>query len=141
MTVIAHRTLGSEMQVEIAATLTAIPGMTGFELDPGENVTVDKGDLTSDYEEKLGTGVQEGGQTSGSMVWDPLDPVHQFMHTKFNDGTEVIGNAVIGATGVELPLTFTVKKWKIKAEKKAGYMVDYEFEHTDRVALNEADPV
>ena len=140
MTVTAHRTLNSEVQVEISATLTKVPGLTGFDLDPGENVTVDKGDLTSDFEEKLGTGVQEGGGLSGALVWDPLDPVHQFLHARFNDGTEVTGNVVIGATGVEVPCTFTVKTFKIKAEKKTGYMADVEFEFTDRVVLNEADP-
>ena len=39
MTVTAHRTLNSEVQVEIAATLTKVPGLTGFDLDPGETVT------------------------------------------------------------------------------------------------------
>jgi len=140
MTVTAHRTLTSALEVDISSTLTPIPGLQGFDLDPGENVTVDIGDLTSDFEEKLNTGVQEGGALEGELIWDPLDAVHQFLHARFNDGAVVTGNAVIGATGVEIPCTFTVKKFKIKAPKKDGYKVDYSFEFTDRVVLNEADP-
>jgi hypothetical protein len=137
----AHKTLLSEVQVEISSTLTAVPGLSGFELDPGENVTVEKPDLTSDFNEKFGTGVQDGGMLKGQIVWDPLSPEHQFLHARFNDNAEVTGNVVIGATGVELPVTFTVKKFPIKAELKDAYRVEFEGELTDRVTLNEADPV
>ena len=140
MTVTAHKTLGSELQVDMSSTLTKVPGTTGLDLDPGENVTVSKGDLTSDFDEKLGTGVQEGGTISGELVWDPLDPVHQFLHARFNDNAEVEGNFVVGATGVEIPVKFTVKKFPIKAAMKDAYRISIEFELTDRVVLNESDP-
>jgi len=141
MTVIAYSTLTSELQVDISATLTKIPGLTNIDLDPGENVSVSKGDLTSDFDEKLGTGVQEGGTITGELVWDPLDAVHQFLHARFNDNAEVVGNYKVGATGVDLPVKFTVKKFPIKAAMKDAFRIAVEFELTDRVTLNEADPV
>lgn len=140
MTVTAHSTLASELQVSISATLTEVPGIQGFDLDPGENVTFEKGDLAADYDEIQSTGVQSGGSISGSGMWDPLDTVQQFLHARFNDGAEVTGNVVMGATGVEYACTFIVKKWKVKGERKNGFTFDYEFALTDRITLNESDP-
>jgi len=136
----AYSTLTSELQVEISSTLTKVPGVSDLELDPGENVSVSKGDLTSDFDEKLGTGVQEGGTITGELVWDPLDDTHQELHARFNDNAEVTGNVKMGATGVDIPVTFTVKKFPIKVAMKDAFRVSFELELTDRVTLNEADP-
>ncbi|MCA9063419.1 MAG: hypothetical protein KDA96_10180 [Planctomycetaceae bacterium] len=141
MTVTAHSTLSSAVEVEISSTLTPVPGMTNFSFNPGENHVFEKGDLAADYDEIQGTGVQGGGGLSGSMMWDPLDTVHQWLHARFNDQAEIIGNAVMGATGVEYATSMILTKWEIKADRKAGFVVDYEFKFTDRVTLNEADPV
>ena len=136
----AYTTYGSELQIDISATFTKIPGMTNVDLDPGENISVSKGDLTSDFDEKLGTGVQEGGTITGELIWDPLDTVHQVIHAAFNNNTELSGKFKVGATGVLLPFTATVKKFPIKAAMKDAFRIDLEFELTDRVTLNIVDP-
>jgi hypothetical protein len=33
-----------------------------------------------------------------------------------------------------------ITKWDLKAERKSGWMVDFEFKITERVELNETDP-
>jgi hypothetical protein len=140
MTTTAYTTYGSELQIDISSTYTKIPGMTNVDLDPGENITVSKGDLTSDFDEKLGTGVQEGGTITGELIWDPLDDVHQTIHGAFNTNSELAGKFKVGATGVLIPFTATVKKFPIKAAMKDAFRIDLEFELTDRVTLNTTDP-
>jgi len=138
MPVTAHSTLGSEIQVEISSTLTKVPGVQNFKLNPGENGMIEKGDLTSDYAEVQGTGVQSGGNITGQLVWNPLDATHQFCHARKNDGADITGNVKLGLTGEEYATTMVCTKWEIDAPFNGGYMVDFEFQLTDRVTLNES---
>lgn len=134
----AHKTLNSEIQVEIASTLTEIPGVTGFELKLGESVIVEKASLTSDFVEKINTGVQEGGSISGELIWDHADSVHQFLQARKNDGAEITGAVVLGATGVTLNTTMTLKTFDINGAHKDIFRIPFEFELTDRVDLPES---
>ena len=142
----AYKTLGSKLQVSIAGTFTDLTGVQNFDVDPGENSTFETGDLTTDYDTLMATGVGGGGTISGSKLHDPLDPVDQFLQARFNaggagvttDGIE--GKAELGATGVIYDWEAILTKWTPKVEKKNGGMVDFELKHVDRMLLNEVDP-
>lgn len=147
MTVTAHNVTASALQVTVSSVLTAIPGITKLDFSPGENVTYEKGALNSTYDEVQDSGVQSGATLSGSLMWDPLDTVHQFIQRMKNDShvvstvyTPIVGNLIIGASEVEIPVSLLVTKWDIKGERKNGFIVDFEFKCTARVELNEADP-
>lgn len=146
--VVSHNVVLSDIEITIASTLTAFPGVTKADFKTGKNVTYEKGSLKSSYDEVQDSGVQSGASISGSAQWDPLDPVHQFIQKQKNSShivssvyTPITGNVVVGATGVEVPVKMLITTWDLKADRKQGWVVDFEFEITERVALNEVDPV
>ena len=142
----AFNSLTSKIQVDISSTYTDLTGLQNFDADPGENSVFETGDLTSDYDTLKATGVGGGGTISGSKIWDPLDPVDQFLQARFNAGgggvsTDGIpGKVHMGATGVIWDFAGILTKWTPKVERKNGGMVDFEFKHADRMDMNEADP-
>lgn len=144
---VAFNTLGSKIQISIASTYTDMTGVQNFDAEPGENSTFETGDLTTDYDTLKATGVGGGGTISGSKLWDPLDPVDQFLQARHNAGgggvsnDGIPGKAEMGATGVIWDFEGILTKWTPKIEKKTGGMVDFEFKLTDRMDMNEADPV
>lgn len=143
MPVVGYSTLGSELQITVTSTLTKVPGVQNFTLNPGENGTFESGDLSSDYVELIGTGVQSGGTISGTMTWDPLDATQQVMQGAYNTGEVVAGSCRMGATGdtgIDYAASFIVTKFEMKAERNSGLMVDFECALADRVTLNTADP-
>lgn len=149
MTFKSFNTLASKMQLEIASTYTDVPGTQNFNIDPGENGTYDDADLTSTYDKLAPTGVGGGGTIGGSKLWDPLDPVDQFMQARHNDGggaasgastVGVGGKAHMGSTGVIWDFDGILTKFTPKVERKSGGMVDFEFKLADRLSMNEADP-
>ena len=150
MTFKALSTLGSKIQVEIAGTFVDVPGVQDFTPDPGEEGTFETGDITSDYDTLGATQVGGGGSVSGSKLLDPLDPVDQFLQACKNNGgipttatagfSGVPGKAFLSATGVIWDFDGILTKWTPKAEKKTGWMVDFDFMLADRMELNEADP-
>jgi len=145
--IVATNVVASALEITIAASLVAVPGITKLDFNPGENVTYEKGALNSTYDEVQDSGVQSGATISGSLMWDPLDATQQFIQTQKNNShivstvyTPIVGNVVIGASGVEVPLTLLITKWELKGERKNGWIVDFEFKITTRVTLNIADP-
>lgn len=145
--VVSHNVVLSEIQISISATLTEMPGVTKADFKTGKNVTYEKGSIKSDYDEVQDSGVQSGASISGSAQWDPLDPVHQFLQIQKNNShvvnniyTPIVGNVVVGATGVEVPTKMLITTWDVKADRKMGWVVDFEFEICERIELNEADP-
>lgn len=140
----------SKIQVEIATVDTDVEGLQNISPDPGENSTWDKGDLTADYDKLGATGVGGGGSISGTKLLDVLDPVDQFLQGCHNNGgvptTAVSGYEGIpglvhfSATGVTWDFDGILTKWATKAEKKNGWMVDFEFKLADRMDMNTADP-
>jgi len=143
----SHNVVLSDIEISIASTLTRFPGVTKADFKTGKNVTYEKGDLKSDYDEVQDSGVQSGASISGSAQWDPLDATQQFIQTQKNNShvvssvyTPISGNVVVGATGVEVPVKMLCTVWDLKADRKQGWIVDFEFEITERVELNEADP-
>lgn len=143
----AAATKGSSMQLEIASTFTDIPGVQNITPDPGEEAVWESGDITSDYDNLTAAQVGGGGSVSGSKLMDPLDPIDQFLHSVKNNGgvdpaddEPVNGKVNVGSTGVVWPFKGILTKYAPKAEKKTGWMVDFEFKLAERMVLNEDDP-
>lgn len=150
MTFAAVSAQTSKIQVEIASTFTDFPGVQNFTPDPGENQTFDAGDITSTYDCLMPADVGGGGSVSGTALLDVLDPVHQYLQAVHNNRgvppsltsgyVGVPGKAFVSATGVIWDFDGILTKWTPKAERKNGWMVDFNFDLAVQMLMNTADP-
>ena len=143
----AHKVLGSALFVTIAATLTEIPGLENLKINMGEKEAMSRQALNVVYASPTPSGTHGEQSFTADMIWDPLDPVHQFLHISFNpdadpddDTSEIIGKVKFGETGVEQACKFFLTKFDIDLKKGAGQMVSMEGKFTEQLLLNEADP-
>lgn len=146
MTYKAVNAKGSKLQVTIATVLTDVPGVQSFTINNGEEAVWEDGNLLTDFDTLQASGVGGGASISGTLWFDPLDPVHQFLQLCKNIGgvptatTYIVGKAFIGTSGVIWDFTGILTKWDAKNERKSGWSVDFEIKLNDRMDLNEADP-
>lgn len=142
----SNNSLGSELQLNISATYTEVPGIQNIDLDTGKNTTREAASIADTYSKKANAGVKEDGKVSFSRLVDVLDPVDQFIHAVHNNqgvpsgATKLEGKVQIGATGVLVAFEGTLTEYTVKLAKKTGVMADGTIEFHDQADLNEADP-
>lgn len=137
---VAHKSKGTQIEATISATLTPIPGLQNVKLNPGEGETFEVIDLEGDYRAPAASGVTGEGGFTADVILDPLGAEHQFCQAAKNNQTEIVGNVILGATGVETSCKFLITKWEVSAEVGAGLMASMEAKFTEKFELNEADP-
>ncbi len=129
-------TLASKVQIEISPTYTDIPGTQDIEISGVENSSMKTGGLADSIDTNLGTGVGDPGSVKFSLLWDPLDAVHQDIETRHNAGGVSIPIKIfVSALSVTYTVTVTSKKLDIKADKKGGWTADVEWEFEDAAAI------
>lgn len=129
----AKTTLGSKIEIEIAAAFTEIPGVQNIEVPDGENSVFEAGGLADDVNTMKPTGVSDVGRLTFSYFVDPTDTVHQHLqNTHLAGGAGVNVRVYMSATGKIKTGVGTLTKHEEKAEKKNGWMVECEIVLEDK---------
>ena len=143
----ARRVLGSWLKATIASTLTKIPGIENIKIDLGEKERMPRQSLEDPYVNPTSAGTYTEQTMTFDLIWDPLDPVHQFLATTFNpdadpddDTSEIIGKVGLGQTALEVSCKFMLTKFPIDLSKGAGMKVACEAVFTEQFLIPETDP-
>ena len=137
----ATSTKGSVINVSISGSGTEMPGLQSFTVSSGEESTFDGGDLASDYEILNPARVGGGGTISGTKLYDPLDATDGFLAGLKDiggaptDENYFEGSVEISDSGQSLPFKGILTKWELKAERKNGWIVDFEIKLHDRMLM------
>jgi|GEM_PF-3502984 len=139
MVAAAHKTLATEVQITITATLTEIPFLDNIELDVGENKIHNVLGVNNNYEKPVGTGVRGVGSLSADVVaLDPTDAVVQAVMAAFNDQTEVVGAVKLAGSGETLSVKYIITKFPISLKAASVITGKFEAVIVDKVDLPEA---
>lgn len=135
----AKKTLATELQLTITATLTEIPFLDNIEIDLGENKLHSLLGVNMTYETPIPTGVRGTGTISADVLaYDPTDAVHQAVVKAYNDGTEVVGAVKLGGTGKTLSVKYVITKFPVSIKAAAVIAGKLEASITELVDLPES---
>jgi hypothetical protein len=135
----AKKTLATELQMTIVATLTEIPFLDNIELDAGENKVHNLLGVNMTYETPIPTGVRGVGSISADVLaYDPTDSVHQKLAMAYNDKTEIVGAYKLGGTGKTISVKYFVTKFPINTKASAVIAGKFEAVITEHIDLPES---
>jgi hypothetical protein len=123
----AQKTLATELQLTITATLTEIPFLDNIELDPGENKTKEILGINQAQETPVPTGVRGVGTISADVIaLDPTDAVHQKVMEAFNNHTVITGAVKLGGSGKNITVKYIITKFPLSL--KAASVIEAKLE-------------
>lgn len=135
----AKKTIATELQLTITATLTEIPFLDNIEVDPGENKVHNLLAVNMPYETPIGTGVRGVGSISADVLaYDPTDSVHQKVAEAFNNQSEVVGAYKLGGTGKTISVKYIITKFPINTKAAAVIAGKLEAVITEMIDLPES---
>jgi len=119
---------GSMLKITVSATLTELPGVENLEIDLGENLTYENGDISSNYLAKVFSGLRGGGKITADLIRDPTNATQIALQIAFNSGATLASSVIIGTAGTTIVLSLLPTKLPASGKRGEGWMGKVEFE-------------
>ncbi len=119
---------GSMLKITVSAALTELPGVENLEIDLGENLTYENGDISSNYLGKVFSGLRGGGKITADLIRDPTNATQIALQIAYNSGATLASSFIIGTAGTTVVVSLLPVKLLLSGKRGEGWMGKVEFE-------------